>query len=190
MKTIQTHFQVHMTFDDDTIRRMFRAEFYGYELLKRLIWTGTGAALILLSLFAGASMALKAAFLFAGCLMLSMPDFLSRVAAEGIIMQRGHAVSQVSYHILDTGIAIENGSCLSFKQIDRLMEDDRYFYIFQNRQNAVMLPKDGLHPNAPEDLRAYLSRLTGKPWKRPKSLWSLTLKDLISILHPQRRNTL
>lgn len=187
---MRTHFQVHMTFDDDTIRRMFRAEFYGYELLKRLIWTGIGAVLILLSLFPGASIALKAAFLFAGCLMLSMPDFLSRVAAEGIIMQRRHAVSQVSYRILDTGIAIENGSCLSFKQVDRLMEDDQYFYIFQSRQNAVMLPKDGVHPGTSEDLKSYLSQIIGKSWKYPKSLWSLTLKDLISILHPQRRNTL
>lgn len=79
--------------------------------------------------------------LLVGCAMFAMPDFLSRVAAEGVIMQRGGAESTVSCRINDNGVDVENGAHIPFDQIDRLVEDDQYFYLFQSRQMAVMIPQ-------------------------------------------------
>lgn len=190
MHLTKKHFEASMVFTDDTIRRMFRTEFYSYELPWRLLWTGIGAGLILAALFTGLSTAVKAFFLLAGCLMLSMPDFLSRIQAEGVIMQRGGAVSKVAYEVTSSGISIEGGRQLPFKKVDRLVEDDQYYYIFQSRQNAVMLPKEGIRRGSSQELGAFISQMTGKSWKRSRSLWSLTLKDLICLADPKRRKTI
>lgn len=56
-------------------------------------------------------------------------------------MQRGGAETTVSCRVNDNGVDVENGSHIPFAKIDRLVEDDQYFYIFQSRQMAVMIPK-------------------------------------------------
>mgnify|MGYP002659131116 CR=1 FL=1 len=67
------------------------------------------------------------------------------------------------------------------EKIDRLVEDDQYFYIFQSRQMAVMIPKGSLLPANPERFAKVLAKETGKDWQRSKSLWGLNLKDLIQM---------
>ena len=114
--------------------------------------------------------------------MFAMPDFLSRVAAEGVIMQRGGAESTVSCRINAGGVDVENGAHIPFDKIDRLVEDDQYFYLVQSRQMAVMIPKGSLLPANPERFAKVLAKETGKDWQQPKSLWGLNLKDLIQMV--------
>ena len=61
------------------------------------------------------------------------------------------------------------------------MEVDQYFYIFQSRQMAVMIPKGSLLPANPERFAKVLAKETGRDWQRSKSLWGLNLKDLIQM---------
>lgn len=63
-----------------------------------------------------------------------------------------------------------------------LVEDDQYFYLFQSRQMAVMIPKGSLLPANPERFAKVLAKETGKDWQQPKSLWGLNLKDLIQMV--------
>ena len=74
----------------------------------------------------------------------------------------------------------ETGRAIAGK-IDRLVEDDQYFYIFQSRQMAVMIPKGSLLPANPERFAKVLAKETGKDWQRSKSLWGLNLKDLVQM---------
>ena len=82
----------------------------------------------------------------------------------------------------DGGVDVENGAHIPFAKIDRLVEDDQYFYIFQSRQMAVMIPKGSLLPANPERFAKVLAKETGKDWQQPKSLWGLNLKDLIQMV--------
>lgn len=182
MQTSKNHFESKMIFNDETIRRMFRTEFYIYEGMQRIAWMGIAFALVMLALFVGIPDVLKVFCLLVGCVMFAMPDFLSRVAAEGVIMQRGGAETTVSCRINDGGVDVENGAHIPFDKIDRLVEDEQYFYIFQSRQMAVMMPKGSLLPANPERFARFLAKETGKEWQRTKSLLSLNLKDLIQMV--------
>ena len=144
MQTSKNHFEAKVIFNDETIRRMFRTEFYTYEGMQRLVWLAVAFALVMLALFVPIPTVVKVLCLLVGCAMFAMPDFLSRVAAEGVIMQRGGAESTVSCRINAGGVDVENGAHIPFDKIDRLVEDDQYFYLFQSRQMAVMIPKGSL----------------------------------------------
>lgn len=181
MQTSKNHFEATIFFNDETIRRMFRTEFYTYENFQRLLWLAVAFALVALALFVPVPTAVKALCLLLGCTMFAMPDFLSRVAAEGVIMQRGGAESSVKCRINDSGVFVENGTQIPFEQLDRLVEDDQYFYLFQSRQLAVMLPKSALLPNSPERFARFVAKASGKDWQRTKSLWGMNLRDLIQL---------
>ena len=187
MQSSQNHFEAAVTFNDETIRRMFRTEFYTYEGVQRIGWLGVALGLVALALLAPIPDVCRVLCLLVGCVMFAMPDFLSRVQAEGVIMQRGGAETRVACRIHEGGVYVENGAHIPFTRIDRLVEDDEYFYLFQSRQMAVMLPKAGLTPASPERLAKFLAKKTGKSWQRPRSLWSLTLKDLLAMLRDRRR---
>lgn len=189
MQTSKNHFEASVVFNDETIRRMFRTEFYTYEGFQRVLWLGVAFALIILALFGGVPAAVKVLCLLVGCGMFAMPDFLSRVAAEGVIMQRGGAESRVSCRINDGGVYVENGAHIPFDRIDRLVEDEQYFYLFQSRQMAVMIPKGSLLPNSPERFARMMAKKTGKDWQHTKSLWGLTLKDLVQMLKDRFRRS-
>lgn len=182
MQTSKNHFEAKMIFNDETIRRMFRTEFYIYEGMQRVAWIGVAFALVMLALFVKIPDVLKVFCLLVGCVMFAMPDFLSRVAAEGVIMQRGGAETTVRCRINDGGVDVENGTHLSFDKIDRLVEDEQYFYLFQSRQMAVMVPKGSLLPASPERFAKFLAKETGKDWQRTKSLLSLNLKDIVQMV--------
>ena len=177
MQTSKNHFEAKVIFNDETIRRMFRTEFYTYEGMQRLVWLAVAFALVMLALFVPIPTVVKVLCLLVGCAMFAMPDFLSRVAAEGVIMQRGGAESTVSCRINAGGVDVENGAHIPFDKIDRLVEDDQYFYLFQSRQMAVMIPKGSLLPANPERFAKVLAKETGKDWQQPKSLWGHNLAE-------------
>ena len=190
MQTSKNHFEAKVVFNDETIRRMFRTEFYTYEGLRHLLWLAAAFVLVMAALFTAIPTVVKVLCLLVGCAMFAMPDFLSRVAAEGVIMQRGGAETTVGYvtrpdkryrsPLTLTEKGQETGRAIAGK-IDRLVEDDQYFYIFQSRQMAVMIPKGSLLPANPERFAKVLAKETGKDWQRSKSLWGLNLKDLIQM---------
>ena len=166
MQTSKNHFEAKVVFNDETIRRMFRTEFYTYEGLRHLLWLAAAFVLVMAALFTAIPTVIKVLCLLVGCAMFAMPDFLSRVAAEGVIMQRGGAETTVSCRVNDNGVDVENGAHIPFAKIDRLVEDDQYFYIFQSRQMAVMIPKGSLLPANPERFAKVLAKETGKDWQR------------------------
>ena len=96
MQTSKNHFEAKVVFNDETIRRMFRTEFYTYEGMRHLLWLAAAFVLVMAALFTAIPTVVKVLCLLVGCAMFAMPDFLSRVAAEGVIMQRGGAETTVS----------------------------------------------------------------------------------------------
>ena len=49
MQTSKNHFEAKVIFNDETIRRMFRTEFYTYEGMQRLVWLAVAFALVMLA---------------------------------------------------------------------------------------------------------------------------------------------
>lgn len=172
-----------MVYDETTITSLFRTEFYTYERLGLLAWVGVAMILVLLGVFGSVPAWCKVLCLLLGCWMMAARDFPARIQAEGVLQSRKGAVSHVKCRLHDGGVDVENGMHLDYTEIDRMMEDKDYFYLFKDRQTAVVLPRKTLCPASPERLCLFLERKTGKQWRPANAgLLSINLKDLRQIV--------
>ena len=72
MQTSKNHFEAKVVFNDETIRRMFRTEFYTYEGLRHLLWLAAAFVLVMAALFGmtGVWLAFAAAELITAAVMV------------------------------------------------------------------------------------------------------------------------
>lgn len=186
-KAKNTYFEIQMTFDDDTIRRMFRAEYYTYETVQRLIRFCLGAAGVMAALFAPVPTAAKVVLLMIGVWLLVAGDFPSKVQAEGVISRRGGKSSRVSYHVEPEGLRIKGGGYIAYKNLDKLVYDDEYLYLFVNRQNAVMLPVNAVGSDRLESFKTTVQEKSGGTFKRlTTGALEYNIKDLLEAVDSRK----
>lgn len=179
-------FTVRMEFDDDAIRLMFKTEYFTYEKLRLLLRYVIAAGLIFAAALSTLLMPVKTIMLLVGAWLFVTPDFPSKVLAEGVIEKRGGQKSTVEYRFTGKGIHIGSQAGIPYGEIDRLVEDDRYFYIFRDRQNAVMTPKEAL--SDAQAFRAFIQEKTGKEFKRNTSLLTMNLRQMIQMVKDQQKS--
>ena len=95
MQTSKNHFEAVTQYDDDTIRRMFRTEYYVYETARRVLRLGIACAALVLAIFTSIPEVAKILCLLVGTWLIVSQDFPSKVQAEGVIAQRGGQTSTV-----------------------------------------------------------------------------------------------
>lgn len=182
MKSTHAYFEAAMVYDDDTIRRMFKTEYYTYEKLRLIGRYVLAIVLVAAALLTGMPTISQAICLMIGAWLFITPDFPSKVRAEGVIQQRGGQKSSVTLTFDEKVIGIGNGQIIPYTAVDCLIEDDKYYYIFRDKQMAVMVPQNGVTVGNPEDLRSYIEQKTGKQFESTKNLLNMNLKDVIAIL--------
>ncbi|MCD8371370.1 MAG: YcxB family protein [Clostridiales bacterium] len=189
MEKTAIQFEAGIVFDDDTIRRMFRAEYYTYETVQRLLRLILGMAGILATLFLNLPAAARVIFLMFGVWLLVAGDFPSKVLAEGVIEKRGGKSSQVRYRFRPDGVQIEGSGFIPYRSLDKLVYDEEYLYLFVNRQNAVMLSVRTVKPADPERLRALIEKESGKVWKRlTTGILEYNIRDILTATDSLRKN--
>lgn len=174
-----------MEHSDDTIRLMFKVEYYTYERLRLVLRYALAVALVACALLLGLPTIGQTLCLAVGAWLFVTPDFPSKVRAEGVIQQRGGQRSTVDMTFDGKHIGIGNGLTIAYSEVERLIEDDRFYYIFRDRQTAVMVPKGGVRHGTDEDFRAYIEEKTGKTFAVNKNVLSMNLKDIIAMLRDE-----
>lgn len=183
MKEKITSFDISMTFDDDTIRKMFRAEYYTYETVQRLLRFVLGLIGIMVAVFSSVPTPVKVICLMFGVWMLVAGDFPSKVQAEGVISRRGGKSSKVNYRVEREGLQIKGGAFIPYRNLDKLIYDEDYLYLFVNRQNAVMLPVKEIASENLENLKREIEKKSGSGFKRlTTGVLEYNLKDLLELI--------
>ena len=184
MKKASVYFEAETVFNDDTIRWMFRAEYYSYERLKILFRAGLGLLLLLLAFFFVKITAVKGVLMLIGCWFMVSTDFPSRMRAEQLIESRKGQTSKVRYQFTGDSVLIDQtGRSLPYDKIDRMLVDKRCFYLFESRQNAVMVPRGIWAEEKQQRFVNFLSEKTGKEWKQNRSMLSMNLRELLDMIH-------
>lgn len=184
MKKASVYFEAETVFNDDAIRWMFRAEYYSYERLKILFRAGLGLLLLLLAFFFVKITAVKGVLMLIGCWFMVSTDFPSRMRAEQLIESRKGQTSKVRYQFTGDSVLIDQtGRSLPYDKIDRMLVDKRCFYLFESRQNAVMVPRGIWAEEKQQRFVDFLSEKTGKEWKQNRSMLSMNLRELLDMIH-------
>lgn len=187
MSNQKKQFEVQMKFDDDTIRQMFRAEYFTYETIQRLVRFIIGALAVLAALFLVIPTAVRVILLMIGVWLLVAGDFPSKVRAEAIIEKRAGKSSWVKYQFDHSGIRIDSNGFIPYQNLDKLVYDDKYLYLFVNRQSGVMVPTDDIKPAEPERLKELIAERSGRSFRRlTTSVLAYGLKDIIEILDSRK----
>lgn len=188
MKKSSVYFEADTVFDDDAIRYMFQAEYYSYERLKILLRAGFGALILAAALFFVNVTALKTILMLIGCWFLVSTDFPSRMRAEQVIQSRNGQKSQVRYQFTGDEVLIDKtGRSIPYDRIDRMLVDKRCFYLFESRQNAVMIPRSIWSNEKQQKFVDFLSEKTGKEWKQTRSFLSMNLRDLCDMIRDGKK---
>lgn len=185
MKSKHAYFEAAMVHDDETIRLMFKTEYYTYEKTRLLARYVLAIALVAAALLGGMPTIPQALCLMIGAWLFITPDFPSKVRAEGVIQQRGGQTSGVQMTFDEKKIGIGNGLTIAYDEIDRLIEDERYYYIFRDRQTAVMVPKGSVSGGSEEDFCDHIEQKTGKQFAADKSILTMNLKDILNMLRSE-----
>ncbi|MBQ4265850.1 MAG: YcxB family protein [Clostridia bacterium] len=191
MKSTHAYFEAVMVYDDDTIRRMFKTEYYTYEKLRLIGRYVLAIALVAAALLGSLPTIPQAICLMIGAWLFVTPDFPSKVRAEGVIQHRGGQKSSVTLTFDGKQIGIGNGMMIPYTAVEHLIEDEKFYYIFRDKQTAVMVPRNGVTVGNPEDFRGYIEQKTGKQFESTKNLLNMNLKDLMALIRAeiaQRKN--
>lgn len=175
-------------FTENAVRLMFKTEYFTYE--KRLLLMRCAFAVVLLAVgvFSGLPMPARMLCLLVGVWLIVAMDFPSKVRAEGVIQRQNGAVGQVHLSFTDREIQVEQRQVIPYARVDRLIEDDGYFYIFQSKQTAVMAAKAGLEPADPDAFRAFIEGKTGKAFGKNLNLLSMNLFDLLGVASAKKKD--
>lgn len=183
-------FETKTVFNDDSIRQMFKAEYAAYEGLRMLLRSGLGILMAAAGLIVAMPLPVRGILMMIGCWFLVSPDFPGEMRAEQLLSSRRGLSSQVLYSFTEDELIINQGEArLDYSQLDRLLLDKNYFYLFQSRQNAVMLSRDSWSTELQQSFVKFISEKSGKEWKHRKSLLSMNLKDIREMLrdHIQKK---
>lgn len=182
MKNGKALFTARITFNNKTIQRVFKAEYFTYDKLKVIFRAAAGFALIAMAVFIKLHTALTVLLLLAGCWLIVALDFPSKVRAEGVIQSRGGAANTVNLKFFESSIeVVEERKSYDYTVVDRLTCDKDFLFIFYSRQNAIMIDSATLSPKDVSGFRNFIAGKTGKKWKTT-SIFLMNLSDLKQAL--------
>ena len=187
MKHDDARYTCRTEFDENAVRLMFKTEYFTYEKKLLLMRCAFAAVLLIAGMLTGLPIGARILCLLVGVWLIVAMDFPSKVRAEGVIQRMGGAATHVNLTFGDREIRVEHKQVIPYAGVDRFIEDDAYFYIFQSKQTAVMAAKAGLEPADPDAFRTFIEEKTGKACKRNLDLLSMNLFDLLSTASAKKK---
>ena len=174
---------------EETIRLLYKTEYHVYEKMRLLTRVVIGAAMIVLALAAGLPLAAQAILLMIGCWLLVSRDFPSTSRADKVVEARHGVFPVMTCTFTDGGVRLEGegGMDIQYSQFQRLIEDDKYLYLFLGKGSACMVDRATVEPGPSEKLMEYVEEKTGLEWGRDKSLLSMNLRDIRQAVKDRRR---
>ena len=172
----------------DTIQRLYKTAYYTYDTLRILSRFLFGGALIAAALILELPRPVQILLLLAGCWLIISKDFPAAVRADQVLDNRKAALPLHICSFFEDRVELsgEGSMKLAYPKFQRLIEDEQYLYLFLGRQSVCMVEKDGVEGGSPEELKAFVARLTGLSWQRNRSLLTMNLADLRQALRDRR----
>ncbi len=75
---------------------------------------------------------------------------------------------------------------IPYKKFSRLVEDERYLYLFVSRSSVCMMEKDSVKPGDLIAFAGFMRDKTGLEWRAEKSFLSMSIYDIRRALRDMR----
>ena len=177
-------YQGRIDHTEDTIQALFQAQYNTYRLGLVVVTAVAGVALAAAGLFAPVPILAQGLLILAGCLLFTGRDFPAIVRAESVIEARGGALPSSVCTFCAGHMELEEGGVkkkLRYDQLDRIVQDRRYLYLFFGPESAVMVDCAKIDPGSAEEVMQLVSERCGKQWETAFSLLTFNLRDILRI---------
>lgn len=173
---------------EETLQRLFKTEYRTYHQLRILSQLAVGFALAALALTVEMSRPLQAVLLLAGCLIMVSGDLPASLRADKAVDDRkGKLPKNVCvFYANSMELSGEGTMRLEYGKFQRLVEDDRYLYLFLGRRSVCMVDKSAVEGGSAEELKEFVAQRTGLTWRRGRSFLSMNLADLRQAIRDHR----
>lgn len=174
---------------EDTIQRMYKTQYYTYEKLRMLLRMGFGAALAVIGVLSGFSLAWRGIMVLIGCWFLVSTDFPAVARADKALDQRKAELPQNVCTFYDNRMDLsgEGSMAIPYDRFQRLVEDDAYLYLFLEKNSLCMIEKATVTPEGSDALKAFVAQKTGLSWGRNRSILSMNVSDFLQMLRDSRK---
>ncbi len=163
-------YQGRIDHTEDSIQALFQAQYNTYRLGLVVVTAVAGVALAAAGLFAPVPVLAQGLLLLAGCMLFVGRDFPAIVRAESVIEAR--------HGVLPSSVCT---FCAGHMQLDRIVQDRQYLYLFFGPDSAVMVERAKIEPGTAEQVMALVSERSGKQWESAFSLLTFNIRDIIRI---------
>ncbi len=116
-----------------------------------------------------------------GCIMFSSGDIITKYRTDKTIEAMNGRTVQVEYKFHEQEMVVLSGSeenHFSYDEIIRLVEDDKYLYLFPRRYQAFMVDSQAVIPKNKDGFKAFITGKTGLEWTKPVSLLMLNVRQI------------
>jgi hypothetical protein len=168
----------------DTIRRMFKATYYKYEMKKVLVWLLVGATLIVLGLVGKFSLGVQGILMMIGCWIVVSRDFPSKIKADRTLELRKQALPTIITTFYKDYVELngEGRMKLQYDRFQYLLEDQVYLFLFIDKDSVCMIDSRTLKPDNLDQFKKFVSEKTNLDWKQNVSLLHMSFMDLLQYL--------
>ena len=111
-------------------------------------------------------------------------DFPAIVRAEKVIEARGGRLPAAAVTFCAGHMELEEGGIkkkLRYDQLDRILQDRKFLYLFFGPDSAVMVERASVTPGSAQDVMDLVASRSGKQWEAPFSLLTFNIRDLVRI---------
>ncbi len=177
-------FEGRIDHTEDSVQSLFVTQYNTYSFGRVLVTSLAGAALAAVGLLAPLPMWGGGMLLLTGCMIFAGRSFPAIIRAVRAIDARGGALpSSVCLFYADSMELKEGGvqKKLGYDQLDRLVRDRKYLYLFLGPGAVIMVDRKKINPGTSDDLMQLVEKCSGKKWEAPFSLLTMNLHDLLRI---------
>ena len=177
-------YQGRIDHTEDSIQALFQAQYNTYRLGWVVLTAAAGVALAAAGLFAPVGHLAQGLLILAGCMLFVGRDFPAIVRAEKVIEARGGRLPAASVTFCAGHMELEEGGMkkkLRYDQLDRILQDRKFLYLFFGPDSAVMVERASVTPGSAQDVMDLVASRSGKQWEAPFSLLTFNIRDLVRI---------
>ncbi len=175
-------YRAGMQYDEESVRKLDNVITDTYHIWRRIIWYVVAVAMVLYGVASGIGSVIGMLFTAAGCILLPAVRRIPSGRGNQIIqVMRGKTLS-FAYEFREDRLisnAAGQDTPILYRDILKLVKDDRCYYLFQSKDQACMIDKQTLKPADAQGFEKFLQQKTGMEWSGPLSLGKMTLSALI-----------
>ena len=175
-----THYTASITYSSETIQLLEKAVFDAFGLKSILIRFVISFIMFGIGLYIQGPTGLL--LLFLGAIILTAGNFLGSIRGQKLSSAMGGQQIRVDYRLQDDRIQVKSvreENSFTYSSIIRLMETDRYYYLFPNRRSGYMIDKTSVDKKERKAFKEFIAKKVGVEWTVPVTLRRPDILQLI-----------